>query len=166
MPSGMTPARVATTRWLSRCLSMMMMKVVIRFVLLSVAYLVFAGQVSADECVAAVLSSALLVGLWWFARFWQTLPLNIAPAVTLRMVLAAAPKLVTDSLRLVPRMLSGWRTGTMSQEFVADAGAPQDISWWAVYTLTISVSPNLYLITRLARPGEVVMHRLAESSGQ
>jgi hypothetical protein len=143
----------------------MMMKVVIRLILLSVAYLVFAGQMSADECFAAVLSAALLVGLWLFARFWQTLPLSIAPAVVLRLVLAAVPKLVTDSLRLVPCMLSGrWQTGAMSQEFVADAGAPQDVSWWAVFTLTASVSPNIYLITRLARPGEVVMHRLAGPS--
>jgi hypothetical protein len=143
---------------------MMMMKVVIRFALLSIAYLVFAGQMSTDECVAAVLSAALLVGLWRFARFWQTLPLSIAPAVVLRLVLAAAPKLLTDSLKLIPRMLSG-RTGEMSQEFVAGAGAPRDISWWAVFTLTTSVSPNNYLITRLPRPGEVVMHRLVETSG-
>ena len=35
----------------------MMMNVVIRFVLLSIAYLVSAGQMSTDECVAAVLSA-------------------------------------------------------------------------------------------------------------
>jgi hypothetical protein len=143
---------------------MIMMKVVIRFALLSIAYLVFAGQMSTDECVAAGLSAALLVGLWLFARFWQTLPLSIAPAVGLRLVLAAAPKLLTDSLKLIPRMLSG-RTGEMSQEFAVDAGAPQDVSWWAVFTLTASVSPNSYLITRLARPGEIVMHRLVKSAG-
>jgi hypothetical protein len=139
----------------------MMMKVVIRFALLAVAYLVFAGQMSVDECVAAVLSAALLVGLWLFARFWQTVPLSIAPAAALRLILAAAPKLVTDSLKLVPRMLpGGWQTGVMSQERVADAGAPRDVSWWAVFTLTASVTPSSYLITRLTRPGEVVMHRL------
>jgi hypothetical protein len=143
----------------------MMMKMVIRFALLSIAYLVFAGQMSTDECVAAALSAAPLVGLWLFARSWQTLPLSIAPAVVLRLVLAAAPRLLTDSLKLLPRMLSG-RTGEMSQEFVAGAGAPQDMSWWAVFTLTTSVSPNSYLITRLARPGEVVMHRLVGSSGR
>ena len=139
------------------------MKVVTRFALLSAAYLVFAGQTSADEGVAAVLSAALLVGLWVFARSWQTLPLSVSPAVVLRLVLAAAPKLVTDSLRLVPRMLpGGQQTGVMSQELVPDAGAPQDVSWWAVFTLTASVSPNTYVISRLARPGEVVIHRLAE----
>jgi hypothetical protein len=157
------PIRAATARLFSRCLSMMM-KVVIRFVLLSIAYLVFAGQTSTDECVAAVLSAGLLIGLWLVARFWQTQPLSFAPAVVLRLVLAVAPKLLTDSLRLVPRMLSG-RTGETSQEFVAGASAPQDVAWWAVFTLTTSVSPNNYLITRLPRPGEVVMHRLVESSG-
>ena len=146
---------------------MMMMKVVIRFALLAVAYLVFAGQLSVDECVAAALSAALLVCLWLLARFWQTLPLNVAPAVALRLILAAAPRLVTDSFTLAVRMLSGGRqTGVMSQEFVADAAAPQDMSWWAVFTLTRSVSPNSYLITRLARPGEVVTHRLVEPPAQ
>ena len=143
----------------------MMMKVLIRFLLLAIAYLVFAGQMSTDECVAAVLCAALLVGLWYFARFWQTRPLSIPPALVLRLIWTAAPNLVTDSTTLIPRMLSGgWRTGVMSQEFAADAGAPQDVSWWAVFTLTVSVSPNAYLITRLARPGEVVMHRLVDSS--
>jgi hypothetical protein len=142
---------------------MIMMKVVIRFAFLAAAYLVFAGQMSDDEGIAAALSAALLVGLWLFARFWQTLPLSVAPAVALRLVLGAAPKLVTDSFGVAIRMLSGdWQLGVMSKEFVADAGAPRDVSWWAVFTLTTSVAPNSYLITRLPRPGEVVMHRLAE----
>jgi hypothetical protein len=64
-------------------------------------------------------------------------------------------------------MLSGgWQTGGMSQEFVANAAAPQDVSRWAVFTLTVSAAPNGFLVTRLARSGEVVMHRLAESSDQ
>lgn len=144
----------------------MMMKVVIPFVLLSVAYLAFAGQMSADEGVAAVLSAALLVGLCLYARLWQTtLRFSIPPAVVVRLVLAAAPKLLTDSLKLIPWMLPGRRrTGGMSQEFVADAASPRDISWWAVFTLTVSAPPNSFLVTRLARPGEVVMHRLAGSS--
>lgn len=48
LPPSCFDRRGATARWLSRCLPMVMMKVVIRFVLLSVAYLVFAGQMSAD----------------------------------------------------------------------------------------------------------------------
>ena len=59
-----------------------------------------------------------------------------------------------------------WQPGVMSQTFVPDACAPRDPSWWAVFTLTTSLSPNTYLITRLSRPGEVVMHRLAGSSDQ
>jgi hypothetical protein len=146
---------------------MMLMKGVTRFLLLAIAYLVFAGQMSVDECIAAAVSASLLVSLLLFARFWRTLPLSVVPAVALRLVLAAAPKLLTDSFSVAVRMLSGdWQSGVMSQEFVADAGAPQDVSWWAVFTLTTSVPPDSYLITRLARPGLVVMHRLAEPSAQ
>lgn len=145
----------------------MVMKLVIRFTSLAIAYLVFAGQMSIDECVAAVLTAALVVGLWFYARFWETLPLDVAPAVALRLVLSAAPKLVSGSFRLAVRMLSGdWRTGVISQEFVAAAGAPQDVAWWAVFTLTKSAPPNSFLITRLARPGEVAMHRLVRPAGR
>jgi hypothetical protein len=44
----------------------------------------------------------------------------------------------------------------MSREFVADSGKVDDPASWAVFMLTTSLLPNSYVVSRLARPGEVV----------
>ena len=141
----------------------MMMKMVWRFVAMAAAYLAFAGQISTDECVAAGISAAALMCLSLIAHRSHGIQFRFDPASTLRQAAAALPKLLTDTLALIPRLLRpGSRTGTMSQEFVANAGSNEDAAWWAVFTLSTSLPPNSFLITRLARPREVIIHRLAE----
>jgi hypothetical protein len=141
----------------------MMIKLALRFVLIVAAYLAFAGQVSIDECVAAVASASAVTLLSLFAHRLHPTQFHFSPAVVACQVLAALPKLLTDSLAVIPRLVrGGWRAGTMSQEFVVRDGRDRDTAWWAVFTLATSLPPNSYVISRLARPGEVVMHRLAE----
>lgn len=145
------------------CIVRLMMKIVVQFVLLAAAYLAFAGQLSADECIAAVVTAAMITVLSLIAHRSHKLQFNFSLLVVTRQVTGVLPKLVTDTLTLIPRLLrSGWQTGMMSQEFVANASIPDDAAWWAMFTLTTSLPPNSYVISRLTRPGEVIMHRLAE----
>jgi hypothetical protein len=139
----------------------MKMQAVIRFMLLGSIYLAFAGQTGADEWAAAALCAGFITLLSLLADRWQTMQFHFVPAVVLRQVLTALPRLVTDSARLVPRILrGGWQTGTMSQEFVDGPASPRDPAWWAVFTLTTSLPPNSYVIARLPAPNEIMIHRL------
>ncbi|HEY0183043.1 MAG TPA: hypothetical protein VGC09_09575 [Rhodopila sp.] len=133
----------------------------VRFVLLAVTYLAFAGHLSGDECVAAVLAAATLTSASLAVHQRHAVRFRFAPATVARQVLQTLPKLVTDSLKLIPRMLlGGWRTGMMSQEFIGNARPADDAAWWAIFTLTTSLPPSSYVVSRLARPGEVIIHRL------
>jgi hypothetical protein len=145
----------------------MMVKIVIRFLLLAAAYMALAGQMSIDEGVAAGLSAALLTSLSLLAASQQRLRFRFTPSVVARQIVTSLPNLLTDSLKLVPRFLGGDRhPGTMSQEFVADPAKSDDPAWWAMFMLTTSLPPNSYVVARLSRPGEAVMHRLAGAKRQ
>jgi hypothetical protein len=132
----------------------------LRFALLAAAYLVFAGQASLDECVAAGIAAAG-VTLLSLVRHPQSTPrFHFTPWIVASQVLAALPRLVIDSLVVLPRLVM-WRTGTMTQEFSAPDGRRHDSAWWAVHILATSAPPNSFVVSRLACPGEVIIHRLA-----
>ena len=136
----------------------------LRFVLTIVAYLIFAGQVSLGESVAAFASAAAVTLLSLIAHRSRPPRFHFVPSVIATQLLGALPKLLTDSVSILPRLL-GTRTGTMSQEFLASPSHEHDPAWWAGFILTTSLPPNSYLVSRLSRPGEVIVHRLVEPRG-
>jgi hypothetical protein len=78
----------------------MLLKVLIRFAALVALYLLFAGQISQDECVAGCLSAAILTTLSMRAGRMQRTRFRFKPTVVAGQVLTAMPNLLTDSLKL------------------------------------------------------------------
>lgn len=137
------------------------MKLVLVFPLMLALYLAFAGQMSRDEWVAGAVSALAVTALSMVAHRERSLRFHFRLTVVIRQVIGAAPKLLTDTLAVIPRFVGGWHTGTMSQTFVRDGDA--DPAWWAVFILTTSLPPNSFVISHLPRPGEVIVHRLVPS---
>ena len=139
------------------------MKSVLWFALLVPVYLGFAGSFSLDEVVAGIAGAACVAVLSWLASRSHPVRFSLARWDIIRVCLGAVPTLVTDSARLLPRMLFGSdRPGTTSQEPLRTDAPREDPGWWAAQILATSVPPNSYVISRLSRPGDVIMHRLAD----
>lgn len=138
------------------------MKAGFLILVLAAAYLGFAGTTSTDEFVAAAIASVTLAIFSHFAHQAHRIQFRLLRTDIARQCLGVLPKLVTDSARLVPRLLSAsFRGGETSQQFIDKDAPREDPGWWAVRILTTSAPPNSYIISRLSRPGEVILHKLA-----
>ncbi len=131
------------------------------WVVLAAFYLLCAGEIGADEVIAAVASG--LVGTALSAlirrdagrRFRLRAPW---PRVVLRPLADLAP----DAVRVARVLLSRHPHGeAVVQPFAPGGATPEDAGRRALVTLAASLAPNGYVLRILDASDGLVMHRLA-----
>lgn len=136
---------------------------------LSATYVLFVGQVSADEIGLAVLF-AIVAAAWWTAlahvgevrfRFEAAAGLAIARA------LAGVPTAVASvAARLLVGMVRQPRAQAVRQTFVHGSDRdPFDAARRAIALLAVSLAPDRFALRLLDGHDELLLHRLVETGG-
>ncbi len=134
--------------------------------LLFATYMVFAGQISESELLAALPASALAI-VFTIAHRDNARRRFAMPAAAVPFALRSAIQILPDTVgvgwaltRVVFAGARASRGSVVEQPFRIGAASPQDAARRAVTTLGVSLAPNGYVLRVFAGDESLLIHRL------
>lgn len=140
-----------------------MLACVLTWLVLAAFYLLCAGQVSADEAVAAILAAAVGAIFSVLIRRAADRPLRLR-APWPRTICRPLAALLPDAARVGRVLLSARPHGeAVIQPFAHGGETPEDAGRRALVTLGASLAPNGYVLRIPGATDALLMHRLAHA---